>query len=388
MLHRDQILIVGMGPVGLTLAIMLTMLNIKCRIIDKRDTSSQALRSILISKETEDIFATIGVIKAIREKALAVPSMLVNHYSEGVMELDYVDTKQPHPYFSHIYQPDIEAILAARLKELDIKVDRGFELISLDNLEQSVKVKIKRLSDAAVEESYYEYLVGCDGVNSTVRKLVNIGCDEVAYNKSFILADVLVPKVEHMPHTSWHVHETGYLSIIPSTGDRIRIIQSVEPNDENLPLTPEILEKLLQQKAQKKIKIQDIIWVARSRFRHNIAQNGQKNRVFLAGDAYHIFSPIGGVNMNFGISDAKALSVYISSALIYKQKLTILGGYEKERNAEISKMLQYTALLSKMMTRPKQCKKLWKLFFSLYKNEPSFKKNMMLRISGLATDLY
>ncbi len=388
MLNRDQVLIVGMGPVGLTLAIMLAMLNIKCRIIDKRSAPSQALRSILISKATEDIFSAIGVINAIREKVLAVTSMLVNHYSEGVMKLDYADTKQPHPYFSHIYQTDIEAILAARLKELNIKADRGFELLSLDNLEQGVKLKIKNLDDATVEESHYEYVVGCDGVNSTVRKLVDIGCDEMAYDKSFILADVFVPKLDHTSHTSWHINEMGYLSIIPSTESRVRIIQSVESNDENLPLTSEILEKLIQQKAQTTIEIQDIIWVARSRFRHNIAQNGRRKRVFLAGDAYHIFSPIGGVNMNFGLSDAKALSFYISSVLINKQELAILDGYEKERNAEISKMLRYTALLSKMMTRPMQCKKLWKLFFFLYKNDPSFKKNMMLRISGLSGDLY
>ena len=88
-----QVLIVGAGPVGLTIAIMLSMQGIKCRIIDKRDLSSHALRAILISKETENIFDSLGILGSIKRKALAVASMSVEHYSHGLMKLDYSESK-------------------------------------------------------------------------------------------------------------------------------------------------------------------------------------------------------------------------------------------------------------------------------------------------------
>ena len=386
MSQNARVLIVGAGPVGLTMAIMLSMQGIKCRILDKRDLSSHALRAILISKETENIFDSLGIMDLIKSKALAVPSMSVAHYYHGLMKLDNSDSNLANPSFLHIYQPDIESILIARLEGLGIKVERGFELTNLSNQDSCVKATI-RIADKT-EESKYEFLIGCDGVNSSVRSLANIQYEEMMYNSAFVLADVLVPSVESTPQTYWYIDETGYLSIIPGTRNRLRIIQSVEENNEQMNLTPEILKKLIKQKTHKEIEILDIAWEARSQFRHKIALNGQRKRVFLAGDAYHIFSPIGGVNMNFGLSDAKSLVGYLSLVLAEHQPNRILEQYEKERLIAINKTLDYTKLLTKMMTHPKKHKKLWQLFFSKYLRNASFKKDLMLQISGLSAKMY
>ena len=386
MSQNARVLIVGAGPVGLTMAIMLSIQGIKCRILDKRDISSHALRAILISKETESIFDSLGILELIKNKALAVPSMSVDHYYHGLMKLDYADSNLVNPSFLHIYQPDIESILIARLEGLGIKVERGFELTNLSNQDSCVKATI-RIADKT-EESKYEFLIGCDGVNSSVRSLANIQYEEMMYNSAFVLADVLVPSVESTPQTYWYIDETGYLSIIPGTCNRLRIIQSVEENNEQMNLTPEILKKLIKQKTHREFEILDIVWEARSQFRHKIALNGQRNRVFLAGDAYHIFSPIGGVNMNFGLSDAKSLVKYLSLVLAEHQPNRILEQYEKERLIAINKTLDYTKLLSKMMTHPKKHKKLWQLFFSKYLKNASFKKDLMLQVSGLSENMY
>jgi 2-polyprenyl-6-methoxyphenol hydroxylase-like FAD-dependent oxidoreductase len=383
MSNQKRILIIGAGPVGLTLAIILGLNGISCRIVDKRKHSSELLRAIAISKATENIFTYIGVIKAIREKALSVPSMVINHYSGWNFHFDYMDFNVGDSSYLHIYQPEIEEILLRRLAELSVDVEREVELVDIKNTDDSLNAML-RLKDGSIEESEYEYLIGCDGANSTVRKLCKIELIEELYNSGFILADAKVDGLFYHQFTRWYVNSNGYLAIIPAPDGRVRIIFSSR-KIEDINLTVDVLNKHIKEMCDAKIVVNEIVWQAKSLFRHAIASIGNKGRVFLAGDAYHIFSPIGGVNMNFGLQDAESLSWRIVQVLKNRGASDILDEYEVERRVEINKVLSYTKLLSQLMINAEKYKKMWKFFLAKLQDE-KFRKSFLLLLAGAMDD--
>lgn len=380
-----QVLIVGAGPVGLVLAIMLSMLGVDFRIIDKRGEKTNLLRALAITKATEEIFSSLGIMELIYKRALAVPTVQVEHHLYGSVMFDYLDSKLNNPYYLHIYQPDIEGILIARLQDLGVAVQRSCELIDFQSLESHVEVKLQ--TEDGIDELNCNYIIGCDGVNSTVRHILGIKCEEESYNGSFFIVDVVAQADNNFQNTHFYVNDNGYLAVIPGTNDRLRIIQSFDSDIKNVTVSQDYLEKLIKEKLGRDLKISTIEWEAKSHFRHQIASSGQKGRAFLAGDSYHVFSPIAGFNMNFGFQDAKCLSQYLSDAIL-GNKANVSSGYELERKVAIIKLMKFTRLMSRMMIQPKMRDKLWRLFFSQVKGSVSFRRSLMQRFSGLSEDIY
>lgn len=381
-----QVLIVGAGPVGLVLAIMLSMRGIDFRIIDKREDRTTLLRALTITKATEEIFSSIGIMASVKENALTVPKIQVDHQSYGALVFDYVDSKLDEPYSLHIYQPDIESILMDRLEDFGVKVNRGCELLDFESFDTHLEVRLKAAGE--IENLRCDYIIGCDGVSSTVRTILGITCEEELYNGSFLLADVLVAGVDNnFKNTYFQVDDKGYLAVIPGPGHRLRIVQSYDSDMQNISISQGFLEELIKNKTGMRLKISKIVWEAKSHFRHQFASTGQKGRAFLAGDAYHVFSPVGGFNMNFGFQDAESLSQYLS-AFVKDHKLSKSSAYELERKRAIIKLMKFTRLWTKMLIRSSHYDKLWRYFFCQAKESVSFRKNLMQRFSGLSSSIY
>ncbi len=365
-----KVLIVGAGPVGMTLAIMLAMKGIPCRIIDKREKPTALLRAIGISMSSEKIFSDIGVLKEIEKKGFRVSELHLSHYSYGKIELEFGKICPAISGYLHVYQPSIEGILVEKLNQLGIEIGRQHELVALKDKGAHIEAEIATKTGTR-EYSEYDYVIGCDGASGVVSSLADFETEEKLYKYDFVLTDVSLIEGSSLSATYWHINPEGYLAVLPGPENRARVIFSIEHEHPALTIDPTYLSNFVKESIGLSLSFSEILWEARGLFRHKRAICGRKGNIFLAGDSYHIFSPIGGLNMNFGLQDAEYLS-----RKLFSEK------YNEERSPKILETIKFTEFLTRLMAEPATHEALWCGFIRKLKSDNSFGKKVFANFLG------
>jgi 2-polyprenyl-6-methoxyphenol hydroxylase-like FAD-dependent oxidoreductase len=339
-MNHTQVLIVGAGPVGLLLAAYLTKFGVAVRIIDKRQRDVSLRRAIAVSMASMNIFESLGIADEIVKQSRQVSNLTMYWEGNRLLNVNFKHLKTNYPYFVHIYQPQIEDILIDYLKDHNVVVERGIDFVSAVQDEQKVSAILED-NQTKCEFFTCDYLIGCDGGNSKVREAFGIGVEVESYDSYFVLADVNLDwKYEGKYQVHYFMNETGYLMVVPGPGEMHRVIGSFLGNDLPKEIDKKFIQNMVDDKGPGGIVIKNLDWHACAGFGHKIAKTGQVGRVFLAGDSYHLFSPVGGINMNIGLQDAQNLAWKLSCALKKQEDAKILDTYVQERGYVIEKVLQ------------------------------------------------
>jgi len=338
------VLIVGAGPTGLALGIGLRRHGINCCIIDRLEAPSPYSRALGLHARSLEIFEALDVLAPIRKASRRLKAVSVYGDKGFLFELDLTSLKAPYPWVLSCPQSDVEAVLIDRYRMLGGELIRSAELLDFRQDGSGVQARIRQ--GAEVQTLNAELLVGADGVGSTVREQLGIGFNGVDYSEHFLLADV---SWDAAPWSSDRSHgflqEEGLLLALPLPQGWRLIMARREPPETPLSLAPfsERLTSILGEVPD----LGEPRWLSQFSVQRRLAQHFRRNRVFLAGDAAHVQSPLGAQGMNTGLADAFNLSWKLAFYLKGFGQGALLDSYEQERRPVAEKMLYGVDMLSR-----------------------------------------
>jgi 2-polyprenyl-6-methoxyphenol hydroxylase-like FAD-dependent oxidoreductase len=343
---RDtDVLIVGAGPTGLVLALWLTRLGVRVRIIDKTSEPGTTSRALAVQARTLEFYAQLGIADLVVERGrrvdaanLWVAGRRAAHAVFGDMGVGI----SPYPYPLIFPQDEHERLLIERLTGVGVEIERETELLGFENADGSVVAQIRR-PDGTGDACTATYLAGCDGARSTVREAIGIGFPGGTYEHMFYVADVEASGQAMNGELHAAFDRTDFLIVFPMKGDRrARLVGTVRDEME------ERREDLSWDDVSKRviewisIDVTSVNWFSTYRVHHRVANYFRKDRVFLLGDAAHIHSPVGGQGMNTGIGDAVNLAWKLAAVLHGRAKASLLDSYEPERIAFARRLVATT----------------------------------------------
>jgi 2-polyprenyl-6-methoxyphenol hydroxylase-like FAD-dependent oxidoreductase len=328
------VLIVGAGPTGLVLALWLTRLGVRVRIIDKTAEPGTTSRAVAVQARTLEFYRQVGLADAVVEAGVkvAAANLWVGGAKAARLPLGRMgEGLSPFPYALTYPQDAHERLLIERLDALGVQVERRTELVGFDQHPDSVRAVLKR-PDGSEESCEAAYLAGCDGAHSTVRETLATGFPGGTYSGLFYVADVDAngPAADGEIHVDFE--QADFLAVFPLKGPgRLRLIGPIrwEPDREHRELTfDDISGRAI---GNLKLTIARVNWFSTYRVHHRVAARFRDGRVFLFGDAAHVHSPVGGQGMNTGIGDAVNLAWKLAAVLNSGARESLLASYERER---------------------------------------------------------
>jgi 2-polyprenyl-6-methoxyphenol hydroxylase-like FAD-dependent oxidoreductase len=343
---RDtDVLIVGAGPTGLVLALWLTRLGVRVRIIDKTAEPGTTSRALAVQARTLEFYRQIGVADAAvaqGRKTIGVNMWVAGKRAAHAVLGEMGEGLSPFPYALIFPQDEHERLLIERLGEAGIQIERRTELITFKDDASRILAELKR-ADGSQETCTAAYIAGCDGAHSTVREKLQIGFPGGIYNHLFYVADVEASGATMNGELHVALDSTDFMVVFPLKGEgRARLVgtvrQEAEQRHEELSwndVSSRVLEWI-------SIDVKRVNWFSTYRVHHRVAAHFRMGLAFLLGDAAHIHSPVGGQGMNTGIGDAVNLAWKLGAVLQGRAGRSLLDTYEPERIAFARRLVATT----------------------------------------------
>jgi 2-polyprenyl-6-methoxyphenol hydroxylase-like FAD-dependent oxidoreductase len=331
----NPVLIVGAGPVGLTMASELARFGIPVRIVDKAVQRTDKSKALVLWSRTLELlergggttpFVDAG-FKALGVNFVAGDGRLMGHVSmEGI--------QSPYPYALMLPQSDTERLLEERLTGLGVRVERQVEVLGFTQRDNGVEATLRH-PDGGSEKVATEWLIGCDGAHSVVRHTLGVEFAGETMPSDWLLADVHM-RGYPFPDTEASVywHQDGAFVIFPISPGRYRVLADLPLTGEERPPAPTLqqAQAIIAQRGPPGMIAYDPIWLAGFRINGRKVKDYRTGHVFMVGDAAHVHSPAGGQGMNTGMQDAFNLAWKL--ALVVKGTCGehLLDSYSPERS--------------------------------------------------------
>ncbi|MBO2455763.1 FAD-dependent monooxygenase [Actinomadura barringtoniae] len=377
-----DVLIVGAGPVGLTLAATLRQRGVDAVLVDRQAEGANTSRAAVVHARTLEVLETISVSDELVSRGIITPRFTVRDRDRALLTVDFDGLPTSYPYTLMVPQNVTEAVLLDRLHALGGQVHRPYELAEMTQDPNGVTATM-----STGETIRARYAVGADGMHSKVREQAGIGFTGATYAESFVLADVRMDWDQRPDEVMLYFAPEGLVVVAPLPGGHYRIVATVNEAPEHPTL--EDVQALLDSRgpAKRPAKVTEVVWSSRFRVHHRLADHYRADRIFLAGDAAHVHSPAGGQGMNTGIQDAVALGARLSSVLADGKPETDLDSYETDRRPVAAGVVAFTDRMTRVATlghAPQR--KVRNLFLRALNHIPAVHRTMAMRLSELSTD--
>ena len=344
-MNRSDVLIIGAGPTGLVLALWLSKLGIRVRIIDKTSAPGTTSRALAVQARTLELYRQLDLSEAVIKQGHRVTAANFWVKGEPVTRLPLSGIGEdltPYAFLEMFPQDEHERLLIEHLEAFGIQVERATELESFEETGDGITARL-RLPDGQQETCQACYLAGCDGARSVVRKTLDSGFPGGTYQQIFYVADVQASGPALNGELHLDLDEADFLAVFPLAGEgRARLIGTVRDERAERAETLQFEDVSSRAIEHMKVQIEQVNWFSTYRVHHRVAEHFRGGRAFLLGDAAHVHSPAGGQGMNTGIGDAINLAWKLAAVLNGSAEARLLDTYETERIAFARKLVSTT----------------------------------------------
>jgi 2-polyprenyl-6-methoxyphenol hydroxylase-like FAD-dependent oxidoreductase len=358
MAQNRSVFVSGGGPVGLTAAVELARRGIAVQAIDPDMAPSPQSRALVINARSLDLLELSGVTERLLAAGHRLNHIIIRRNGKILGHLDLSVIQHRLNFVLALPQSETEAVLEKRLAELGSPLQRGKALTSFSG-DGPIKITMQDGTTATAE-----YLLGADGAHSPVRKILGIGFPGEAQPEEFGLADVTLRDwpfpFDTMVATLTDHHLVAFVPLGEGFG---RFITNVPNCLEHLPV-----DAIVSQ----------VEWETNFKISFRQAETYQKGNVFLAGDAAHIHSPVGGRGMNLGMEDACWFAQLVSEGKI--------AAYSQLRHPAGARVLKLTnRFTSVVRSRGMLQHAILSMALPILSHVPSLQRKLFNNLTGLDT---
>ncbi|MGV0741250.1 FAD-dependent oxidoreductase [Mycolicibacterium sp. XJ870] len=346
-----DVVVVGAGPTGLTLACSLRLHGLSVRVVDRATGPATTSRANFLHARGSEVLNRIGGLGTLPDESLR--AMRITNYlgDRPVMTLEFGDpgmrTAAPPMVVS---QAKVEAALRDRVGQLGVRPEWGRALVGVREEGDTV---VAELSDGGVIRA--QWIVGCDGTSSTTRESAGIGFPGVKLSERFLLADVHLDwDLDRSGTTGW-IHPDGVVGAMPMPdpggSDDLWRLFIYDPTPGQRPSDADILERIrhiLPERTGRSVRIGDAEWLSVFTVHRRLADTYRRGRILLAGDAAHAHAPFGGQGMLTGIGDAENLAFKLALVVRNLAADQLIDTYEAERRPLATEVLRGTSAVTRV----------------------------------------
>ena len=379
-----DVLIVGGGPTGLALATYLQQAGVGHLLVDALPAGLNTSRAAVIHAHTLEMLDKLGVVAELQASSLPLSKFTIRDRDEALMQITFEELPTAFRHILMLPQPQTEAILSKRLESLGGNVRRNVRATGAVQESDHVVVQLNR-AGRREEEVRARFVVGADGMHSSIRGATDIQFEGETYGESFVLADVRMDWPLGQSEVSLCFSPAGLVVVAPLPDGSFRIVATMD----DAPETPSIedIQKLLDERGpvSAPASIQEINWSSRFRVHHRLASSYRDGRILLMGDAAHVHSPAGGQGMNTGLVDAIVLGEALTAVIRDCAPLSVLDDYARARRPAAAEVLSLASRLTRIATvRPGFLRLLRNVALRLLNRLPRFKMKLALQLSGVS----
>lgn len=351
----EPVLIVGAGPVGLTMALELARYRVPVRLVDQMTERAYTSRAVALWPRTLELLerAGEGVSAELVSRGNKVTVANIIAGAEPIARIELKDVVTPYPFALMLPQSGTEGVLGRHLAERGVRPELGVRLVDFTQDEDGIAATLRH-PGGSEETARFGWMVACDGAHSVVRHRLGLAFEGDTRGDDwgqgdFHMTGVPFPVNEFA--TYWH--EEGPLVLFPMAPGRYRLIAGLGSSTGAPPAAPsfEAFQEILDRRGPGGIVLQDAVWTSAFRINERQVERYRSGRVFLAGDAAHVHSPAGGQGMNTGMQDAINLAWKL--ALVIRGLSTapaLLDSYDPERRAVGAGVIAASGRLTRMAT--------------------------------------
>jgi 2-polyprenyl-6-methoxyphenol hydroxylase-like FAD-dependent oxidoreductase len=346
------LLIVGAGPVGMTMASELVRYGVPVRIVDKAAQRTDKSKALVLWSRTLELLDRGGGSAPFVDAGFKAKAVNFIAGDKVIGRVSMESVQSPYPYGLMLPQSETERLLEDRLRGLGVAVERRVELATFKSNADGVEA-VLRDADGHEEVASTDWLIGCDGAHSAVRHGLGAPFTGETLNSDWMLADIYMTGYP-FPDTEASVywHRDGAFVIFPISPGRYRVLADLPPGGAEHPPAPtlEQVQTIVDRRGPGGLRAFDPIWLAGFRINGRKVASYRWGRVFLAGDAAHVHSPAGGQGMNTGMQDAFNLAWKLALVVHKTCDERLLDSYSPERSAVGDEVLKAAGRLTAVGT--------------------------------------
>jgi 2-polyprenyl-6-methoxyphenol hydroxylase-like FAD-dependent oxidoreductase len=346
---HTEVLIAGAGPAGLMLAGDLAAAGVRCTITERRTGESNLTRAFAVHARTLEELDARGAADELIARGVKVPALRLF----GRAELSLAGLPSRFPYALVTPQYETERVLLGRARAAGAEIREGAEVIGLRQDGDEVEVEVQRTGSTQRRTVRAAYVVGADGLHSTVRSAAGLPFPGHAVVRSVMLADV--PLAEDPAETLTTDTTGDAFALIAPFGDGwYRVIawdrRNQQPDD--APVSADEIRATVRQVFGTDFGMGEPRWLSRFHSDERQVPQYRVGRVLLAGDAAHVHSPAGGQGMNTGIQDAANLGWKLAAVTAGRAGESLLDTYQAERHPVGAQVLRTSSALLRVGLMP------------------------------------
>jgi 2-polyprenyl-6-methoxyphenol hydroxylase-like FAD-dependent oxidoreductase len=342
-------LIVGAGPIGLMLACQLKNLGVPAVIIEKKSQLSSTVKACMVSSRTLDLLDTLNLAE--RAIALGVKMRGVEMYDRGqcVLSGTYDEIPYRFPFNLHLGQPYIEQVFKEWLDAHDSPIFFEHELIDFQQTTQGVCASVKSLGQT--HSIQCQWLIGCDGSNSFVRKHCDLEFSGETFPTKYFIGNVRLDWPLSRAYARVFYNDAGTLAVYALPDGMTQVVADLQHFAAAEKLRNPTLADLQQcfdERCPFAGQLTEPEWLSYYFAHARAVKNPIQGRILLAGDAAHVVSPLTGLGMNTGLQDAVNLSWKLQWIYQGWAHQSLINSYGQERAYAILRLHKLSRVLNQI----------------------------------------